>query len=528
MVPVDGSCCDIYQIKYFATALDDSRKAQIRGSLKRIRDNTSVTIRNWYLTLPLNPSNEERLWFDGVTAKVTFHCEWFGLDRVESLAAAHQDVLDYYLHDGRERLERSIADLRSLVGLKRPTGNQLVEPSDLTEPLTALYELLNRDDPHYRYEFEVGRVPPLSADDDRPYLVARVSHGNEERAVTVRIFARYRMATEDAPIPISFDVDEEDLAAGQIEAWQRSLRYGTPAEVIARNVVAGLPGGLGDVVEMASLRFGPALNPQAGPYRIRLGVLDPDGRLLADAIMEMEPATQGLMGGSRASGSEQGGSFEFESLVDPPETPEQRFALTLRPSNPSGKPPAALERGTRFLSVAHKPNRLAFGPEFGPLLSNPFDLPYEDPPINPAFFELIDALAVIQNNVKADLVVPELESLTTESLLQILRAAGLVRGETIRDTWNEEEIEYKSTFELPHPDAPAHQVAFQGNYSLSVGEQIVDIGQVVITWLAAHLEVRKAKGGKTLLTARPAMGNNTRLLRRGEIDQMPPIPVTPA
>jgi hypothetical protein len=528
MVPVDEGQVDIYQIKYFPTALDDSRKGQIRGSLRRITDNASVTVRNWYLTLPLNRSQAEREWFDGLTADAAFHCEWFGLDKIESLAAAHQDVLDYYLHDGRERLERSIANLRAVAGLMRPAGNQLVMPSDITEPLRNLYELLNRDDPHYRYDFEVGAPPPESADRDRPHLVARVSHGSDDLAVTIRVYARYRMATEDAPIPFSFQVDEEDLEPEQIEAWQRALRYGTPAEVIARDVVAGLPGGLGDEVEMAALRFGPASDPRAGPYRIRLGILDPEGRLLADAVLDMDPATQGIMGGTRASGREQGGSFDFESLVDPPDTSEPRFTLNLRSLDPSGKSPAALERGTHFLSEAHQPNRLAMGPEYGPLLGNPFDLPFEEAPVNPAFIELIDALVVLQNEVKADLVVPELGTLTMRSFLGIVRAAALVRGETVHDAWEEQEIEYQPMAEPPDPGAPAHRFSMQTTFSVSVGDQTVEIGSIVVTWLAAHLDIQTVEGGRNRMLARPAMGNNTRLMKRGEIDDVPPIPVTPS
>ncbi len=114
MVPVEGGQTDIFQVKYFATPLNDSRKGQIRNSLRRITENTSVVVRNWHLTLPLNPSNPERSWFDTATRDVPFECDWFGLDRIESLAAAYPDVIDYYLRDGRERLDRSIADLRSL------------------------------------------------------------------------------------------------------------------------------------------------------------------------------------------------------------------------------------------------------------------------------------------------------------------------------------------------------------------------------------------------------------------------------
>jgi hypothetical protein len=523
LVPIHEHQFDVYQIKYFPTALNDSRKQQIRGSLRRITANTEVEVRNWYLTLPLNPSNPERTWFKNATGNSPFHCEWFGLDRVESLAAAHTDVIDYYIRDGRDRLDQSIADLRSLVGLMRPAAGQLVEPADLTETLVTLYRTLNRDDPHYRYEFEVGRPLLPEGEPSRPGLVATASKGSTELAVTHRVFARYLMATQDAPIPISFQVHEEDLDPETIEAWQRTLRFGTPAELMVRNLTSGLPGGLGESIERASVRIGPASSSPMVPFKIRLGILDPDDRLLADAIVDITTVTQGVEGGSRSSGMEHGGSFELEFLVDPAtDGPGRKTSFRLAPENPTGKPPAALERGVRFLSQAHHPNRLASGPEFGPLLDNPFKLPQAEPPVNDAFYELIDSLAVLQNNVRADLVVPDLETLESESLWRILRAAALVRGETMRDTWNEQEIEYLPTRELI--EGPV-QLAIQSTYPLTIGDQEVNIGQVVITWMAAHLSEVPTSDGKSLLTARPALGNNYRLIRRGVIDDVPPIPV---
>jgi hypothetical protein len=526
MVPSNGELVDVYQIKYFATPLDNSRKTLIRRSLKRISQNSSVNVRNWYLTLPLNRSPAEIKWFGRLIANAAFHCEWFGLDKIESLAAANPDVLDYYIHDGRERLERSIANLRSLVGLERPAGNQLVEPSDLSGPLTDLYELLNRDDPHYRYEYEVGAPPPESADSERPHLVARVSHGSDELAVTIRVYSRYRMATQDAPIPLSFHVDEEDLTPEALEAWERALRYGTPAEVIARDVVAGLPGGLGEEIESAMLRINLASGPESPPRRIRLGVLDPSGRLLADAVVEMDPSTHGVLGGTRAHGTEQGGAFQFEFLVDPPGE-DRNVTMSLLPFDPTGKPPAALNRGIRLLYETRQPNRLAIGPEFGPLFGNTFDLPFEEAPVGVSLFELLEALAVLHQEVKADLVVPDVKSLSEESFFQILRAAALVRGETVRDTWEEQEIEYQWE-SLPDPAVPAYQFALQGNYSFGIGGQTIDIGQVVVVWQAAHLEVVATEGNRVRVRARPAMSNNVRLLKRGTLDEVPPTPVTPS
>ena len=527
LVPQGDGSADVYQIKYFPTALDDSRKAQIRRSLHRIIDNRDVRVRNWYLTLPINPSNPERTWFRGATKTTPFPCHWLGLDRIESLAAAHPDVIDYYLRDGRGSLDQTIADLRALIGLTRPTGRQLVEPSDLTESLAALHRVLNRDDPHYRYEIEVSESPPpLSSDAARPNLVARVDVGSDEVTVTHRVYARYRMATEDAPIPISFQVDEADLAPHEVLVWDDALRYGTPAVVRVRNLSSGLPGGLDESFESALMRIGPPSNQQARPYKIRLGVLDQHGRLLADAVVEMRPVTQGPLGGTRASGTEEKGSFEFELLLDPPGDTERRTILRLSPLDPSGKAPAALERGTLLLAALYQPNRLAFGPEYGPLLPNPFDLPSAMAPINAAFSELIDALAVLQREVVSELVVPDLASITAESLFQIVRAAALLRGETVRDTWDEQVIDYVPTGEIP--DAPL-QFAISGSYAISVGHQSVTIGPVVVQLLAAQVVERvDAVDGRTNLTLRPALGNNTRLLKRGAIEDVPPTPVTPA
>ena len=522
MVPIEDGRTDIYQVKYFPTSLNNSRKGQIRKSLRRITENTSVAVRNWYLTLPLNPSNSERSWFDTATRGAPFKCDWFGLDRVESLAAAYPDVVDYYVRNGRDQLDRSIADLRSLAGLMRPAAGQFLEPADLAEPLTALYGLLNRDDPHYRYEFEVGRLRPMEELAERPDLVASVSAGTGDVAVTHHVYARYDMATQDAPIAISFQVNEEDLDTTSGEAWQRALRFGTPVELTARNVTAGLPGGLGDTVELAQMQIGPALNPTVGPYKIRLGVLDPAGLLLADAVIDMQPVTQGLAGGTRAHGTELGGSFEFEVLIAPPDEPSPSLSMRFSPLSPAGKAPAALERGTRFLAEIHQPNRLVVGPEYGPLLGNPTDLPQAEAPISPAFAELIDALAVLQNDILASLVVPDLEALDPESRWQILRAAALVRGETVRDTWSDQVIEFHDTTEIPASPA---QLAIQGNYPITVGDQLVDIDPVVIVWLAADYEVERLDDGRVRLTASPTFGNNIRHMKRDHIENVPPTPI---
>ena len=126
------------------------------------------------------------------------------------------------------------------------------------------------------------------------------------------------------------------------------------------------------------------------------------------------------------------------------------------------------------------------------------------------------------------MVVPELQSLTVRTLLDVLRSAALVRGETVRDVWEEQEIEYQPSAEALDPDAPAHQISMQGTYTLSIGDQTVEIGPIVITWQAARVEIQDVEGDRKRMIARPALGNDMRLMRRGEIDNFPPEPTTPS
>lgn len=522
LVPVNDDRVDVYQIKYFATRLDASRRQQIKKSFERIRTNASVNLSNWHLTIPLNPSAEDLTWFQGVTRDAPFHCGWFGLDQVERLAAKYQDVVDYYLRDGRDRLEKSISELRLAAGIERLTTGGLVEPTDVEEPLRNLYLCLNRDDPHYRYEFEVGRPRPTKDYVSRPGLIVSTSTGNEELAVTHNIFARYVEATKDAPVAFSFQVDERDLDEESRDAWIKTLRFGSPSNLIVRNLDERLPFGLGEKVDLAWMKIQPASRSDGDRYAVRLGVFSPDGLLVSDVVVQMEAASQGILGGVRSTGIERGGAFTVEILLDPLDDVDRRLRISLSPADPKTHAPARLERGVRFLSQVHSPNVLAVGPEFGPFMDDPIEIPGTDPPVNRAFVELMDSLALIQNNMAPNLSVPDLNTLAVGAMQNILQFAALLRGETIRDTWESVELDIHLTTELP--ESPASQIALQNSISIIIGEQVLTMEPVTTVLLAAVLEVVE-DGDVTKLIARPAFGNNTRLTVRSPIGDLHPSPV---
>src|SRR4030081_837324 len=64
LVPVTGGY-DVYQVKYFSQALTSGQKRQIVNSFRRIVEYApqhGLILKEWHLTVPLDPTNENREW----------------------------------------------------------------------------------------------------------------------------------------------------------------------------------------------------------------------------------------------------------------------------------------------------------------------------------------------------------------------------------------------------------------------------------------------------------------------------------
>jgi hypothetical protein len=291
---------DNYQVKRFTTSLGDSQKAQIRASLKAARDthndpSNSILIQKWLLTVPMDPSLPEMTWLAAAASKliIPFEVEWRPVNFLVGLATDYPEVIDYYLHDGRARLEAMIADLRDLAKLPLSTTGAAVEPGDLTRRLVPLLEALNRQDPHYRYDFEVTTEPPILF--ERPYLVASVTDGGPGGYVTFHVYARYASALEDRPIPITFAVSGANLTPEGAEAVEAMLRYGRPAVLPAEAIKdfnIDMPGGLGIVDAAGGIKIGPARSNGDQPSRVVWAIVPPDKmQPVAQLVFDMEAPT---------------------------------------------------------------------------------------------------------------------------------------------------------------------------------------------------------------------------------------------
>jgi hypothetical protein len=489
---------DNYQVKRFATGLGDSQKGQIRESLKTARDTHNdptnpVLIETWCLTLPMDPSPPEITWLTRAAArlKLPFKVEWRPLPFLEGLVTEYPEVIDYYLRDGRDRLEGLIADLRDLARLPVSATGAAVQPGDLTERLGALFLSLNRQDPHYRYEFEVTAEPPILF--ERPYLVASVIDSGPGWCVTFHIYARYLSAPEDRPIPISFAVSGTDLTPEMAEAVNAMLRYGTPVDLPAaaiRDLTFDMPGGLGLDGGTGNVSLGPAHGHGDTPARVVWAIVPPDSlQPIAQLSFEMEAPTRGALDGIIVHGTDTTGVVAASITVDPPgdEHPAIRLSVTL--INPHGKPVRQALSGLRFLRLFHAANRLAFGPEYGPLTAaDSLPLPGSPQAIPAPVLHYAEALDIISQRSNTAIPLPELSALTSDDYAAVIGAAAILRGEAAYGTWVPIPAHPKPDEIDPRLMATAGPVSTEQPLTVSVAGIEYDLGKAYSYLPSARIE----------------------------------------
>ncbi|GAB3236916.1 hypothetical protein GCM10027447_35650 [Glycomyces halotolerans] len=188
LVPVDTGYA-VWQVKRFAENLSSNQKTQIENSIAHLQEfieQRGLPVLEWRLIMPLDPTHENREWLDDLLRNADFNHYWHGLVVVDDLAAEYPDVIDYYLRDGKDRLNAAMTNLGAAMSLQgaRPPFTA----GDATMGLTGIFETLNQTDPHYRYEFDVSaerRDPPIS-----PGLALAFVKGHRGAYVTYRVYAR--------------------------------------------------------------------------------------------------------------------------------------------------------------------------------------------------------------------------------------------------------------------------------------------------------------------------------------------------
>jgi hypothetical protein len=153
---------------------------------------------------------------------------------------------------------------------------------------------------------------------------------------------------------------------------------------------------------------------------------------LAQLVFDMEAPTRGPLGGMHVRGTDTTGVVAASITTDPPtdEHPEIRLSVTL--IDPEGKPIRQVLPGLRFAGHFARPNRLAFGPEYGPLTAaDSLPLPEPPPALRSEVLLYAEALGTISQYANATITLPDLPVLTADDFA----TAGMLRGEAAFGTW---------------------------------------------------------------------------------------------
>lgn len=498
----------VFQVKSFTTSLTSSHKRQITESWNRFKtyaDEEGIDVRAWYLLRPLNPTIEDEAWLETLTAGAGFTCRWQGRDYCEALVAAYPAVVDYFLFDGKDRLDTTIKDYLAIIGFQRQEGQDRtfeLEPGDSQAALASVHDALNAFDPFYRYDFAVSDASSGLPDLDLsapspPGLVASVTSSDGKRAVTFHIFERFRDATIERPIPGNFAPAIEPGTA-EAAAWGNFVKFGLPVERLPlRTANIDLPGGLGltDATN-ATAWIGPAHRSGNPTPDLVLKVSDPGGTVLAEVVVRTQQASTGLTAeGIAIKGTESGGVFTivFKGEVNGP----SHYTFTM--TGISGAVPGAVLGGLQFLHHFRPPNRFEAWIAHGPRLAPAQDIPdaVGDPDDLRELVSISEALAEIQRHTHHQIRIPP--KVSSHEAEEWLVVATLLRGETVDGTWSDMPVELHPGAELPDVTSGQFQVMANIPLTVSVGDLDLELGGRQIICKTARLDPGSVSGDRIRL-----------------------------
>ncbi len=405
---------DFYEIKSFADRVDGrrGRRAGVERSLARAKSKSPAS---WTLVVPVDPTEEEEAWFEGLREDCSFRLRWWGLNWLSGQLAKHPEVARYYVQDQRDELLALMSEHNALAA-------DAADVDAILARMTPMKDRMRLLDPHMF--LELTTLPLSTAVEAFPDALMYAQRATAIGPVTVAVRPRYAGAARDSELPrmsvqLRFPDNEEGRAAAQV--WEGVHGWGEAGD-IAPDFVEVLehvaPAGLGGDVGPAGLTFSPRTPlpvPPSGRLVCRL-----DGRQVASVPVAVDHIGSGEIGVSIA-GADSTGGLTFRCRLGPPVV---SMTLTHRPA--SGLLPSQLLPPLRLLASAREgaemelvltdePKAIPFG-----ALSDPAEARADH-----EYLEFIEALAVVQDRCAAPFPVPEL--VTGSEVEQVKRLARLLQ-----------------------------------------------------------------------------------------------------
>jgi hypothetical protein len=171
VVPGDGGW-HVRQVKGFTGRMTASRRRKVEKSLADLLADPRLDqpVLTWRLTVPIDPTSQEQEWFEKLVKDVDFDTGWEGRVFWDAMSAKHPHVIDYYFRDGRARVEERFA---AILAASDAAGAATITSADVEGSLERLRIALNRDDPHYHYEFVTGSGMLDTTDIPQGVIVAK-------------------------------------------------------------------------------------------------------------------------------------------------------------------------------------------------------------------------------------------------------------------------------------------------------------------------------------------------------------------
>ncbi len=526
----EGETAVVYQIKGYTGNIGATRKRHIESSWKKLHTYTeenAIVLSAWYLVTPENPTKEQLGWLRELTDGATFPCAWRGLDFVDGLAAKYPDVIDYYLRDGKDRLEASVERLLSVAELSSPPDT----PASSTDSLRELHEALNQFDPHFNYDFSVqalnadGICPPALL---TPGTIATVRLSNNERCITFNIVPRFNEALKERPVPGSMTLSAEPGSAlhEQIEDW---AKFGTPlTDVPAKDVYWDLPGGFGVPYDEARVTVGASTpEPGAPNAEITVRVTEPDGTAVASLDFLTEEVSRGLdrQGVRNVGHDKDSGLVRYEVRMRRDERSEQIAAnINISIEDATGRLPGDMLPGLRFLTAVRPPRQIQIFSRNGPALAPPLPVPQELIPEAQGRLWLImcESLSTIQQHVIERIKFPDMARYHATDAMDVIeqwhQAAQLLRGEAVSGRWHGAGL-HLHPGQQPPSGLQQGMFVFSNSYSTEIGDKTYQLGTATMQVASIqvdptrppmvhddHIDVRFIPGDDDTMTLRMASG----------------------
>lgn len=477
---IDGSDV-VYQVKRYAGPLTSSQKREVENSLETLLADprwSGLSVREWHLAMPWDPTPEADAWIQELADAHGLRATWHGLAYVEQLAAKYPEIIDYYLHGGRSRIEEAYAAVTAAFALDRADLSGLTVPQ-LSERVQAAIRTLDSD-PHYRYEMHFGEGE-LPEPQSRPGLMMTwmSSTGPTGRWVAVDVIARCAASETERPITISGRFLAE--AGSDFESDLRDfLRFGTPftspSGAFEGDITA--PGGLGGRLEKATVHALPVGGELGDNTELHVELLDPDGAALAEVDLNRTERSQGT-DGVRVLLEESHHVFMLEDRYD---LIKRSGSRKLAFGNVAGEAVLNVHSGLTFVELCRAPNRGRLSVRHTPAALGlidqnfAFEWPEEQRRLLVQQLKLVGWLAQIQTHASSIVRMPQ--SITREQVEGWKVIADLLSGKDVTLQYPEG---HAVTVELG-----VEVTSFGEHFGVSlplvasVGDQLINLGQKVV------------------------------------------------